>query len=551
MRKHSAIYNIPLLVIFILLEVLTIGCGRRSEILCTLDLAEQLMDERADSALAILDTIDPTHLRTDEEHALYGLLYTQALAKNWLPLPPDTLIARSTAYYEEKGDRLRYAKSNYYQGRTYYKNADYTRSILCYLKTKVTAEQDSLFFWAGLGCRGMADVYEQTQNFADMKIYAEKSLKYFKKSGKIIYIDRAVIDYARALCYTQEYMASNNLLFELIEEKDSIKDVDLLNYAYAVIANNLNNQRMYSEALPWHEKIIKSARANADDSLRYAFNLLANFKIDQAQEILDKVSKRDSRVAHITKVYLTAEKGNFKEAYNEYHKYILNLDTLTIPASVANISGIIDEYYNYRLAVSRVEKEKNNIIHWLIFTLVLLLSSIIIYIFFRNNSRLKDTIKIHIDALDLLKKKIRRQKFLVTNTSELDKFHFAILEKGGQELFIYNDAKDAIKNLKKDVNQCLTKYIEEKQLLEYLHQILNERYDGVVDNLKRDIPTLKQADINLFILSVLNFTAKAIAGYLEVDDVDLVYGRKKRLKKKIKNLPEERRDLYLRFFTTD
>ena len=100
MRKHSAIYNIPLLAIFILLEVLTIGCGRRSEILCTLDLAEQLMDERADSALAILDTIDPTHLRTDEEHALYGLLYTQALAKNWLPLPPDTLIARSTAYYE-------------------------------------------------------------------------------------------------------------------------------------------------------------------------------------------------------------------------------------------------------------------------------------------------------------------------------------------------------------------------------------------------------------------------------------------------------------------
>ena len=60
------------------------GCGRPGRPVPEMDLAENLMEARPDSALSILSSIDSTRLSGDEAKARYALLMSMALDKNYI-----------------------------------------------------------------------------------------------------------------------------------------------------------------------------------------------------------------------------------------------------------------------------------------------------------------------------------------------------------------------------------------------------------------------------------------------------------------------------------
>ena len=64
-----------------------------------LAVADAVMQASPDSALSILQEIDAGRLREDCDKALYGLLYTQALEKNYMNPDNDSLISKSLDYY--------------------------------------------------------------------------------------------------------------------------------------------------------------------------------------------------------------------------------------------------------------------------------------------------------------------------------------------------------------------------------------------------------------------------------------------------------------------
>jgi hypothetical protein len=63
--------------------------------------AEQLMDTAPDSAMHVLQKINPHRLFTPSNKALYALLMSQALDKNDIKLESDSLIHIATDYYSE------------------------------------------------------------------------------------------------------------------------------------------------------------------------------------------------------------------------------------------------------------------------------------------------------------------------------------------------------------------------------------------------------------------------------------------------------------------
>ena len=84
-----------------------LGCSTTPPIL---KIAEEVMETAPDSALHILQQIQPNEFHSSADHALYGLLYFQALDKSKLPLKPDTLINFSLIFFHlTKDDRQQFA----------------------------------------------------------------------------------------------------------------------------------------------------------------------------------------------------------------------------------------------------------------------------------------------------------------------------------------------------------------------------------------------------------------------------------------------------------
>lgn len=82
--------------------VIITGCSESPE-MKNLQFAETIMEEHPDSALRILQLIDGTTLK-GEEQALYALLLTQAFDKNNIDIANDSLISIATDFYASTND---------------------------------------------------------------------------------------------------------------------------------------------------------------------------------------------------------------------------------------------------------------------------------------------------------------------------------------------------------------------------------------------------------------------------------------------------------------
>ncbi len=92
--------------------------------------AEELMDTRPDSALMILQSIPSGSIGSAGGRALYGLLMTQALDKNYIDVTSDSLIRPAVDYYEDSSDKFRLMKSLYYLAGVDYYRKGYSESLI-------------------------------------------------------------------------------------------------------------------------------------------------------------------------------------------------------------------------------------------------------------------------------------------------------------------------------------------------------------------------------------------------------------------------------------
>lgn len=93
--------------------ILLVGCNstisRNQELIS----AKQLMEERPDSALVILQSIDTMSLKSSADKAFYSLLYVQAQDKNYIDTQDASQIQRAVDFYKDSNDEYHKMLSYY------------------------------------------------------------------------------------------------------------------------------------------------------------------------------------------------------------------------------------------------------------------------------------------------------------------------------------------------------------------------------------------------------------------------------------------------------
>ena len=121
MAKFGCIGTVFTAMILLVL-LLAGGCRHDLEIDCQLDMAENLMEDRPDSSLSILEGLDGSELRDDRVKARYALLKSMALDKNYIDTTTFDVLQPAIDYYRKHGNADEKLRTYYYEG-TIYDNA--------------------------------------------------------------------------------------------------------------------------------------------------------------------------------------------------------------------------------------------------------------------------------------------------------------------------------------------------------------------------------------------------------------------------------------------
>ncbi|WP_291530696.1 tetratricopeptide repeat protein [Bacteroides sp. UBA939] len=135
--KHTAYIAILWLIGFLFLN----SCTQRHNPYTLLVQADSLMEEYPDSALHILQNIEPQQLNAQADQAYYALLLTQARDKNYIVQTNDSLIRIAVQYYNSIGDASMQAEAHYYWGCIWRDKGHHLKAIEKYHEAQVLGKK--------------------------------------------------------------------------------------------------------------------------------------------------------------------------------------------------------------------------------------------------------------------------------------------------------------------------------------------------------------------------------------------------------------------------
>lgn len=119
------------------------SCDNRQAKALLLDV-ESYIQERPDSALRVLISVDSLMLNTKSLHARYSLLFAMALDKNYIDTTDVSVVMPAVNYYKRHGNPDERLKAYFYLGRIYLNNKRYDKAAVAYSLVQYYGSQESL-----------------------------------------------------------------------------------------------------------------------------------------------------------------------------------------------------------------------------------------------------------------------------------------------------------------------------------------------------------------------------------------------------------------------
>ena len=527
------------------------GCAHSSRTDKELERAEQLMTERPDSSLILLKDIEPGQLGNDRERAMYGLLLTMAEDKNWLDPANDSIISFAAGYFAKTGDTDRLIKSQYYRGRVRYINKNYPEALVCFYEAKETAEQSQDYFWAGMACRGISDIFNKTANKADELLYAQKEFDNLSISTVQPYLNYALLD----LCRAQINSGDNDTSLKMVEQlKDSAikyNDRNLYLASLRLQGNALYKKENYEKAAFVYEELCKTTISTVSDTLKWCVNLIESGRKDRAQELLQQIRETQDPLYNDALYLIYKKSGYFDKALEEIEKERTKENLiLRDKVNLLNSESVIN-YYKLQKELEEAENRYTRTRLFAVIFISALLILILAYLLYRIIRHHYQTEQYKQELIEDIKDRLNQK-----NNELLD------ASQKANEIFL--SSTSIIKELSDLVARQPAKKVNDKMVKEKIQNIVEnffnpsnireteEKIDETADNLiakfKTDLPDLKEKYYQLFILLVLRFSTQSIVLLLKEKNVKAVYNLKRRLRQKINGLDETKRTYYLSYF---
>ncbi len=543
--NNRAIGEIRILILMIPILMIGIFAGCRHALNKSLLEAESVIETSPMKALEILDSIPKNSISGKEELALYNLLLTQARIKNKEYPGNDSLISISANYYRDGNKPERLLKAEYYLGVTNQHTGNFPGALTNFYKALELADTLKDNFYAGMACRGISTIYSLSLMRKDAADFAERQLSYMRKAGRQPYLDYAMLAAAIALCNARSTDKSMELCRQL---RDSVRLHDnphLEINAMSTEAVNLIWENKYLEALPILREVCASQLSESSDSLRYCLTLIQTGNLSEADRLFSNITGGDDSQKSQIRALLAMENKDYQTAFKE----VMRTDSLVsekfnkamgqnLGTAAYNYNEAETALHHYEIKLSRIKLMLT--IGVAAVLLLILTGLLILYIYKRrrykeiiknweaevanllaasDNSKLQENEQL---ISQLFKNKVRliRQLKNLTSTEENTENE---VEFNEQAALLIKEMRDKPGELELEVNHV---------------------FNDIMAKFRHDLPGMKEENYHLFLYSLLGVPTEAIMVMMK-NSHQQVSSRRKRIREKIKQLPQSKQELYL------
>jgi len=404
---------------YLLLTLLLLaGCNDPKHVTDTLTRAEALMNERPDSAWAVLNTLSPDEMGQNRTRALYALLHTQAQDKTYRDETNDSLISIAVDYYRHTDDARRKFLSYYYKGRVHFNAKDYQNATLCYMEAEQLADEVGDDYLVGLLYAELGRIYDIYYDYPKSLEAHQKAAECYERAGKIRHRNYMWLNQSSLLRSMNEYGEAERLLLMTLgsakeEEDKALVKSCLGDWMMLCIEGERMKeaQTLYAELVLMIDEDYVSSSYMGKLAQMYATEhnfILANECLEKGWRCAE--SKSDSVSLYMASSDVYRLQGNGNLAYQELKKGVLlqNKDTrqaLQQPVLTAQRDHLSEklEFEAYKLRMRKLL----NLVTTLFFLLLLV---VVVYVSVRVFKKQKKESELVISHLENENEKIEKEK---------------------------------------------------------------------------------------------------------------------------------------------
>lgn len=519
-----------------------------------LDDVESYINDRPDSALAILRALPQDEVRGHEQRARTALLHSIALDKCYVDLKTDSILAPAVSWYERHGSPDKKMKSLYYLGRIQFNAGDYEMAGLSFLKAYHLFDSVTDNRYKGLVCQHLANVYNRTYNYSESLSYTEKAYAFFKEGGyadqETFTLHRLAEEYLNNQQWDQAKWAFDTLMSE--ELPVVIKQDALCGWALYFARSPEDD---YSRAVEIYSSVLSEFGSlhTLNDWGCYAYCLAMNGNNQESERIFEALSQRESPDKDV--FYYgwrsLAEKhlGNYFKAW-DYYTLATEISNKRLREALEQ--SVVKAQRNYFESESQRTKQQAKISFYslALLLLTLFLAGIVLYLLYKRHlvtvreerERMYQLSELAQQSLHLSESEVSS---LRAELIRQKKTQFVELGKLSEEYCLLDRKSDRDKLILSKVSGIIREISEEEPLFLNFENKVNKAYDNVMLHFRSDFPSLPEKEYRFVCFLFAGFDTVTIMILLRFKSKEVVYSKKARIRKEIRSSASQYKDTFL------
>ena len=367
-------------VLFAVALVLLPGCKSLPGYRVTrvLDDVETYINDRPDSALAVLRGLDSTVVRGRALRARFALLHTMALDKCYEDITVPGLLEDATAWFSRHGSPDDRMKAYYYQGRIQQDKGYLKEAAIAFSQAEYYAEEATDTHAVALLYNAFASIYDAVHNTQKELEYVEKELSVMKESGDPMYYS-ALGNLAMVYHTRKDWALADSLYQKAISHSDAYPHalaIYLSNYARMKLLHSEKDPQGAIDLLNRKREISSGVLSPKEvGAYAYALDLLGNRKtadalIDRLQALPD--ASRSEVVSWLYRISLS--RGDQTRALT-YLRAMLDVEYEEVVETLSDsVSQALQDYYVQKAQQERERKLQQGVLGLSTIVLLLLLA---------------------------------------------------------------------------------------------------------------------------------------------------------------------------------
>lgn len=548
MKRASFIIVIALVCFF--------GCTPKS-VRHTLSDVETFIQERPDSALTILDTMDRASLTTARSRAHHALLHAMALDKNFIDVSDDSIAQVAVDYFSEHGPQKYYARSLYYLGLAYYYQEDYNKAIVEFTKAEEVAEAcDSLYL--SLILTSEADAYSRNYAHVEELNSLRRAFVIDQNVNSEYYINVTKLRLVQSLYNLNYNDEADSLLNELLRTDISNGLLQTsVNVTHAFVSSAIKEIPDFKLASTIYKDVYTSEFVTCmtiKDYWVWAYSLNALGRKAEAQELIDQLIHESSGTASYWQYMIAKSNGNSDMALSHLEDYIKYNDKEVSDALKQSLALSQRDYYQSQSELSEAEAHNARLTS-LIIILISVFSAVLVYIFIKGyvkrQEQQKEKYLLYISEVNHQLEEAKRGDYPALKKKYLSLYR-SKFETIGALYEQYILAKDLLHGeaaVYRKVVAIVDDFTLDYQNSGKFEAMLDEDLDNIMTNLRAEVPSLKKKDIAIFSLYAIGFDVTTISHLLNTS-MNTIYIRKSRIKSQINEVNPLHKEQFLEVLGT-